>query len=423
MDEKKYTTEVEGLIKPYSPYLLSNHLDKVSHQFKHCEPKEGTYRLKGKTLTGWHLSTSTKDDVFCFDQKSRDVLQGMGDGRKYAHAKGVELTPVIFLSGYGIVKLAEFSEEMPESRLDGEDFAVTEGWKGGLALSYCGINTYVIHGCQCGHILYEFMKKHSLPTERVKHIFADTDILWNMQVNEGYKKLTHLFPNAKTMILPPTSYLTEEGTLNLEKLSPDDWITEEFDQEMVFTKVVSIKTHQQLKIQFTRTVKGDNEKKKELYTKVRAFLEENALFVPDTGLYYVFNAQSKLWEPMDIEKLTYHTLRRLDEPWAFSTTLNTIKSASSHIMYDYEDIRYRFNRPNLIPFRNGCWNILTKQFQKDLHKQDYQCSFLPFDYIENTAKKVALIAPKITSCLKDHVYKPKSSRVIFLRIDLYRVTS
>ncbi|MFY2490467.1 hypothetical protein [Escherichia coli] len=109
------------------------------------------------------------------------------------------------------------------------------------------------------------------------------------------------------MILPPTSYLTEEGTLNLTKLSPDDWITEEFDQEMVFTKVVSIKTdqvHEQLKIHFKQTVKGDSEKKKELYTKVRTFLEENALFVPDTGLYYVFNAQSKLWEPMDIEKFT-----------------------------------------------------------------------------------------------------------------------
>lgn len=72
------------------------------------------------------------------------------------------------------------------------------------------------------------------------------------------------------MILPPTSYLTEEGTLNLTKLSPEDWITEEFDQEMVFTKVVFIKTnqvHKQLKIQFKQTVKGDREKKeKELYT-------------------------------------------------------------------------------------------------------------------------------------------------------------
>lgn len=107
------------------------------------------------------------------------------------------------------------------------------------------------------------MQKHNLPTGRVKHIFADTDILWNIQVNEGYKKLTHLFPNAKTMILPPTNYLTKEGTLNLTKLSPDDWITEEFTQEMVFTKVVSIDTaqvHEQLKIHFS--FKGDSAKKK-----------------------------------------------------------------------------------------------------------------------------------------------------------------
>ncbi|MFY2490468.1 hypothetical protein [Escherichia coli] len=43
-------------------------------------------------VTNLISATSTKDDVFCFDQKSRNVLQGMGDGRKYAHAKGVELT-------------------------------------------------------------------------------------------------------------------------------------------------------------------------------------------------------------------------------------------------------------------------------------------------------------------------------------------
>lgn len=106
---------------------------------------------------------------------------------------------------------------------------------------------------------------------------------------------------------------------------------------------------------------------------------------------------------MDIEKLTYHTLRCLDEPRAYSTTQNTIKGASSYVMYNYEDIRNLFNRPYLIPFRNGCWNMKTHSFQKNLQKTDYQCSSLPFDYMGGAAKKVALVAPKICAWLKDRV--------------------
>lgn len=54
----------------------------------------------------------------------------VGDKRKYAHPKGVGLTPVIFLSEYGVVKVDDFSEESINSRLYGEHFAITEGWKG-----------------------------------------------------------------------------------------------------------------------------------------------------------------------------------------------------------------------------------------------------------------------------------------------------
>lgn len=303
-------------------------------------------------------------------------------------------------------EILELEEEITKSHLSEEHFAVTEGWKGGLALSGCGISTYVMHGCQCGHKLYDFIKKYDLPPEKVMWIFADTDVLWNFRVNEGYKKLTYLFPNAEMMIYPPKSFLTEAGALNFTKMSPDDWVLEDYDREMVFTKVVSIDTnqvHEQLKIQLL--FKGDSAKKKEkeLYTKVRAFLEEYALFVPDTGLYYVFNAQSKLWEPMDIDKLTYHALRHLDEPWTFSTTLNTIKGASSHIMYGYDYVRDIFNNPDLIPFSNGCWNIITQTFQEGIKKQDYQCSCLPFDYVSGVAKKTAVVAPKICSWLKGRV--------------------
>lgn len=106
---------------------------------------------------------------------------------------------------------------------------------------------------------------------------------------------------------------------------------------------------------------------------------------------------------MDIHKLTYHTLEYLNEPWTFSTTLNTIKSASSHIMYDYDYTRDIFNKPDLIPFSNGCWNIVTQTFQEGIQKEDYQCSCLPFDYVLGVAKKTNDVAPKICAWLKDRV--------------------
>lgn len=161
------------------------------------------------------------------------------------------------------------------------------------------------------------MQKHSLSTEKVTSIFADTDILWNFQVNDAYNKLSHLFPNARTFIYPPASFLNESGALNLTKQSTEDWITEDLDQEVVFSKVVSVSpahVREQLNVHFAFQVETSAKKQeKKIYTKVRAFLEEYVLFVPDTALYYVFNAQTKLWEPMDIDKLTYHTLRHLEE--------------------------------------------------------------------------------------------------------------
>lgn len=72
-DKKKTGGEI---INSYSPYLLSNYLGNKSKILKQCEPKEGTYRIKGKTLTGWFLPTSTKHDVFCFDHASREILCG-----------------------------------------------------------------------------------------------------------------------------------------------------------------------------------------------------------------------------------------------------------------------------------------------------------------------------------------------------------
>ena len=161
---------------------------------------------------------------------------------------------------------------------------------------------------------------------------------------------------------------------------------------------------EQLNVHFAFEVETSGKKKeKKIYTKVRAFLDENVLFVPETVLYYVFDAQTKLWEPMDMDKLTYHTLGHLEEPWSFSTTLNTIKSASSHIMYNYDYIRNLFNKPYLIPFRNGCWNIATQKFKEGLQKEDYQCSCLPFDYVLGVAKKTNDVAPKICAWLKDRV--------------------
>lgn len=96
---------------------LPSHLEDFCRNLKDCELKEEGYNLGGKTLTGWYLPT--KHDVFCFYKKSRAILLDIGDGRKYAHPKGVELTPVVFLSGYGIVKLGEFSEALVTFRRGG----------------------------------------------------------------------------------------------------------------------------------------------------------------------------------------------------------------------------------------------------------------------------------------------------------------
>lgn len=387
--------------------LLPKHLEDFAQRLK-CAPQPGSRKYKDLELKGWWLVNSSEHPIFCLDKESRNLVD-----KKYLHKAGTGLTPTIFMVDIGV--LQEINDEMRD-HLATEGLAITEGWKGALALCKSNFHSCAIHGCQGGTSLRQYLKDNKIPLESVKYVFGDTDLLWNFQVTEAYYKLSKMFKKSKIYVVPPKNILTKEGYLNLRKDSPDDWIEDGFTKEQVFERVTEVNielVYQQLEKQHTQFYKVQTYEKitnspqqnlkNRLKEDLQAFFQTNVFFVPKTGDYYLFDENTCLWKIVDLDELAYFLIKKYSEyDLLFSTYQQIIKTVSSISSCEWEQIQSKFYNPHLLGFENGCWNFHKNIFE-NLHKEQYLLSFSPYKYVSQSKPKLSQVAPKICKWLSDRV--------------------
>nr|YP_009519427.1 hypothetical protein [Rhipiliopsis peltata]AYC65452.1 hypothetical protein [Rhipiliopsis peltata] len=372
-----------------------------------CAPEYGFQTHGEKRLSGWWLKTSTEDRIFCLDADSRQRMERT----KYLYTASGGLPAVLFVANSGLV--TNISDEVRQ-QLGQEGAAITEGWKGGLALCYTEINCFSMHGCQGGKSVFEFCLQNNIPLDTIHIIFADTDVLWNPAVNKAYSKMLHWFENAKMVVMPPSNFLTQSGTLNFAKDSPDNWIEGGFTKEMVYEKVVTFDIkgvskqleHQaKYHLKMTETLyTSTKELKEDMFCILKDFLEENAFYIPKMDTYYVFKEDACVWEQMELDVLSLLCIKKFSErKWPFQTVLEVLKSARAYIMTDVMTLNSLFNCQDILPFKNSCWHIKDKYFVNGLVKDNYLLSTLPFEYTPLKSANINTLAPTICHWLCERV--------------------
>ena len=194
-------------------------------------------------------------------------------------------------------------------------------------------------------------KEWGLDLKKIR-IFADTDILSNPQVTQNL-----CCPeNTQSLIYPPQKFISDDGTINYEKYSPDDWMEEGADREQVFNKrqIVHISSIQQYPTNIpNKNIYLNIDKSGKTKATLVDFFKENMFFVSQTG--YVSDRESKLWEFMDLECLTYYCLKKYaDRNWNF----NPLQQALVHgvdTVTKISEIQKLFGSKNKVPFENGWW--------------------------------------------------------------------
>ena len=79
-------------------------------------------------------------------------------------------------------------------QLENEGLSLTEGLKGALALGASGLNVCTVGGCNGGPATLKLISNWGIPAKVIRNIFADTDILTNPKVLQGYKTLSDECP-------------------------------------------------------------------------------------------------------------------------------------------------------------------------------------------------------------------------------------
>ena len=200
--------------------------------------------------------------------------------------------------------------------------AITEGWKGALAICYTNMNCFAINGCHGLPALLRYLEDNNLEASHIKNIFADSDVLWNPIVNDAYYKMQKALPNASIYVYPPKTFITESGALNYTKDSPDDWIQEGDTEETVFTHVYKVDIEQvsqqlddtkhkyyKISASSSYSVTHKTQEKIQMNYALKEFFSENVYFNPKINLYYVFDSETHLWSTMDLEELAYFCLK------------------------------------------------------------------------------------------------------------------
>ena len=172
--------------KQTNPPLKKWFLDKAVELKVEIQP--GKKYFDNNVLDGWYIPTSGAHKIFWVADHHRDIVNA-----KYISPSGEGLQPILLVHNAGLINYKTITKQILK-QLAEEGLDLTEGFKGALALSACGINTCTIGGCSGGVATLKILEEWGISKSCINRIFADTDILTNPAVLNGYKELKQICP-------------------------------------------------------------------------------------------------------------------------------------------------------------------------------------------------------------------------------------
>ena len=337
--------------------MLNDWLRKIAKDELNCDPVAGTQTFYDIELSGWKLKMNGEQTFFCLDAASREKIFSATKSKiKYLHKKDSDAPPVLFIPKLGIPNIID--EDIREL-IKKNGLVLCEGWKGALALCAKNYNSLAINGCYSANSVQTFFNKRKIELTTVTHILPDTDVLWNLNVTKGYIQLGEKLPQAKFLVPKQKSLLTEEGTLNLAKESPDDWITEEMEDILAPLQEINVPAIKaQLEDQKNKLLTPEQKNKSKFVYKLKDQLQKNFYFVPDSSLYYSYNSVDGLWLCTTYEVFFSKLLSGYTDTTITKVMLQrALDYIMSYFALEPEDATQRFlqNKPNLLAFQN-CLN-------------------------------------------------------------------
>nr|YP_009519586.1 hypothetical protein [Udotea argentea]AYC65565.1 hypothetical protein [Udotea argentea] len=234
----------------------------------------------------------------------------------------------------------------------------------------------------------KILSNWSIPSTWIKRIFADTDILTNPQVFQGYKELTKACPDSvQVLVYPPKNFITDDGYINFEKYSPDDWIEEKDDIEIILRKVKEIKIesiekyHQNFRVVEKSEIQLKRGKpNEEVIQWLCDYFQGRLLYISETSQFFYYQ-QKGYWGVFNSKTLLDRVLSDVEtNQWSYQILENALKLVAPKFFRDAEEVMQLFLNRRYIGFQNGVWDFETgKLLEHD--PQLYISGLLPFNYV------------------------------------------
>ena len=365
-----------------------------------CKPEEGTLKVGGNVLEGWEMLSSGEDKIFWVAEPYRELA-----GAKYLYKKGNGVMPTLFVVSRGVI--VDLNKQIPQEVLESiqtHGLVLAEGWKGCLALCAVGFNSCTTGGCNCGVATIKKLEGWGVPIERINYIFPDSDILSNPQVTNGYQGLIE-YLNKKQInpkvLIPTPKPITAEGDIQMDKRSPDDWLTQSDTKEQVLNKTQKINIE---------SINNYHKKIRKLYyqdtqinKRVMDHLTDKFIYLSDTKQYFLYNPAG-YWETPSAYGIIDSIIQKSDGfIGSYRSLENTLKLVAPKFMQKPQETYKLFSKREYIGFTNGVYNLNSHQFGP--HSPTcYLSGILPFEFNPTVAgenKNLSELCPKLCSWLID----------------------
>ena len=256
------------------------------------------------------------------------------------------------------------------------------------------------------------LEQNGIPLNCINRIFADTDILTNPRVTKGYRALLQKCPSEpQILIRPPQNFIADNGKIQTEKYSPDDFIVAGDTMDIVLkqrTKIIHIESIEQYHQNIAKVIYVEQEVKiQNRGTPNRAAIDwlhdqlaGRLMYLSETAQFFYYN--NLYWDVFDARTLLDQILSKASSPYTYPILEGALKLVAPKFLKTQEEIHNLFSLRNFIGFKNGTWDLAGGVLRPHA-PENFLTGLLPINKKELTESAIHIekFCPKICAWLID----------------------
>ena len=217
--------------------------------------------------------------------------------------------------------------------------------------------------------------------------------------------------NAKLLVYPIRNIIGDDKKINFEKYSPDDWIKEGDDVDIVLSQVKEIDIESIA--QFHGKIQRLNiSEKTEIQLKrgkpnldamnwLYECFQGRLMYVSETSQFYYYQKEG-VWDTVSSKTLLDSVLEDVQtNQWSYTILENALKLVAPKFKRKHKDVMQLFINRRYIGFQNGVWDFETSQLLP--HSPHlYISGLLPFNYVSvDPTQSLQTLCPNLCTWIID----------------------